>query len=262
MPHMYENLGIGQIFEDNDTATGIIGYVAKKGKVFPGYGDTTYIYKDTGSSELWLTITKKEDGQKVLDCVHTHGGNRLIWELVHNGIEINSKDSSDAEHIAMFEKADGTGGMIPIDVINADVLPSFMDGDRIKLQVIAYPLEINYYKDEDEFAEAQPEDEHGKKWLVNTGALLPLHFLSNHIVKEDGTEDSEQYDTDMLVTFSAKVTRLYGGTFAIEGNGISSYICCFADTDFGELEFDHSVEQVPEEQRKNIQEGAISAEYA
>ena len=48
------------------------------------------------------------------------------------------------------------------------------------MQVVALPLEINYYANEDEYAEAQPSDENGKKWLMATGSMAAISFLYNH----------------------------------------------------------------------------------
>lgn len=80
-------------------------------------------------------------------------------------------------------------------------------------------------------------------------------FLENHTIDKD--EKDADFSTDNYVHFAAKVTKLYYGTFRLGENEEDTYIRCFADTFFGELEFDHTLQQVPPELQKNIRVGSI-----
>lgn len=130
-----------------------------------------------------------------------------------------------------------------------------MKDDKVTMQVVALPLEINYYANEDEYAKAQPSDENGKKWLMATGSMAAISFLYNH---DPGRyEQGKDYETDRYVQFTAIVKKLYHGIFEMNGEKHNAFIRCFVDTEYGELEFDHTLEQVPEELRDNIRVGAV-----
>ena len=156
----------------------------------------------------------------------------------------------------MFNRDDEEqGGLVPIELITADVLSSLMKDDKVAVQVLALPLDIKYYATEEEYAEAQPDGKDGHKWLIGNGSLVALSFLYNHSLER--YEQGKDYETDRYVQFTATVKKIYNGIFEIDGNQHNAYIRCYADTEYGELEFDHTLEQVPEEMRENIKVGSI-----
>ena len=257
MANMPENLGLEFLFENEESVMGIAAYTAKEGKPVRGYGDTLYFCKYTGTCEFWVSSVFDEEARKYsIEKIHSHGGNENVLEMRHIGINLTPEDSASTEHIGMLEKADGSAGMLPIEIINADVLPSYMRDDVITLQTICYPLDINYYKDKEDYVSDQPADKNGQKWSINIGSMLPFEFLMNH--NPDTYEVGKEYPSDSYVHFAAEVTEVYYGTFkAGEEEEMKSYIRCFADTVYGKMEFDHTLEQVPEEQRGNIKAGSI-----
>ena len=256
MALMLDNIGLEFLNDDNDAFTGLVGMVAQEGKPFPGYSGGANLFKKTGSCEFWLHIQKSTDAERYeVTGVHSHGGNKCIWELCHTGIGLSSSEGTVMEHIAMFRRADGTGGIIPIDIINADVLPSLMENDKITVQVVGYPLDINYYKDDEEYETAHTTTFNNQKWTLAKGAFMPLAFLTNH--NPDTYEEGNEYPSDAYVSFTAEVQALYHGTFKIGEKEDNAYIRCFVETPFGQFELAHTIDQVPEEQRSNIRIGAI-----
>jgi hypothetical protein len=124
------------------------------------------------------------------------------------------------------------------------------------MQMCAFPLDINYYADEDDYAEHQPESENGKHWLLADGALMPVSFLRNHQISDE--KDDVDYSTDDHVLFKGTVKRLEPGIFEMEENKQArAYTRCVIDTPYGELHFAHTIDQVEEEQRDNIKVGAV-----
>lgn len=255
MANMLENFGLDFLTEDDDTLRGLVGYITQEGKALTGYYGTPYLYKPMGNVEFWVKTEKNSSGNLQVSGFDSHCGNPCMWELIHSGIDITPKDAPKLERIAMFNRADTHGGLLPIEVITADVLPSLMKGDKVAMQVTALPLDISYYADEEAYADAQPSDENGKKWLMATGSMAPISFLYNHA--PDRYEQGKDYKTDCYVQFTAVVKKLYHGTFEVNGEEDNTFIRCFADTQYGELEFDHTPEQVPEELRDNIRVGAV-----
>lgn len=255
MANMLENFGLDFLSEDENTLMGFVGYVTREGKALTGYYGTPYLFKTMGNVELWVKTEKNPEGNLHVAGFDSHCANPCVWELIHSGIDITPKDASKLEHIAMFNSAETHGGLLPIEVITADVLPSLMKDDKVAMQVVALPVDINYYANEDEYAEAQLSDENGKKWLMETGSMVALSFLYNHAL--DRYEQGKDYESDRYVQFTAVVKELYHGTFEMNGEKHNTFIRCFADTQYGELEFAHTLDQVPEGLRDNICVGAV-----
>lgn len=255
MANLLESYGLGFLDEDDDTLMGVVGYVVSKGKAFSSYSGTPYLYMPMGRVEFWVGTEKDEPGKFHVSGFHTHCAGNHFWEMICSGIDLSPKSLPGNERILMLNPSTEGGGMLPVDLFNADVLPSFLKGDRLKLQIVAPCLNVQYYATEDEYADAQPEDKHGKKWLLPDGALLALSFLGNHIA--GNYEEGKEYEDDAYVTFKATVKALWHGTFEMEGQSMNTFIRCVAETQFGELEFHHTLEQVPEEMRRDIRIGSI-----
>ena len=256
MANMLENYGLDFLAEDEDYLMGFVAYNAKEGKAVPTYYEGPYFYNSMGNVEFWVKTEKNINGNLQVVGFDSHGGNRCIWNMIHTGIDITPNDVSKKERIIMFNRNDEEqGGLIPIELITADVLPSMMEGDVIAMQVLALPLDIKYYASEDDYVEAQPDGKDGHKWLIGNGGLVPLSFLHNHSLER--YEQGKEYETDRYVQFTATVKKIYHGVFEMDGKKHNTYIRCYADTEYGELEFDHTLEQVPEEMRDNIKIGAV-----
>lgn len=255
MSNMLENYGLGILNEDEDSLMGFVGYVTKEGKAITGYYGTPYFFKSMGNVEFWVKTEKNHDEKLQVTGFDSHCANKCVWKMIHSGIDITPKNASKLERVIIFNRNDTHDGLLPVEVITADVLPSFMKGDKVTMQVVALPLHINYYANEDEYAEAQPEGKDGKKYLMANGSMAALSFLYNHSL--DRYEQGKDYETDRYVHFTATVKKICYGTFETEGKEHNTFIRCFADTEYGELEFDHTYGMVPEEQRDNIKVGAV-----
>lgn len=255
MANMLENFGLDFFREDEDTLLGFVGYITREGKALEGYGGIPYLYTPMGDVEFWVKTEKNPDGNLHVTGFDSHCANMCVWNLTHSGIDITPKATSGLERIAMFTSADARGGMLPVEIITADVLPSWMKGDKIEVQMVGLPLDINYYSDEDEYADHQPSDENGKKWLMATGSMAALSFLYNHA--PDRYEQGKDYESDRYVQFTAKVKGVYHGAFDMNGEKHNTFIRCRVETDYGELELEHTLDQVPEEFQDNIRAGAI-----
>ena len=241
MANLLDSYGLDFLEKDEDTLMDAVRYTVQEGKAIKGYYDTPYFYLPIGSAEFWASSEKSEDGKLSISGFHTHCGGKTIWEMICTDIDISPKDRPKTERILMMSRSTDNGGMLPVDIITADVLPSFLKDDRLTLQLVAPCLEVNYYATEEEYNKTVP--------------LMPLSFLANHLV--GNYEEGKEYDNDAYVTFKAKVTHLFVGTFEIGDQKENTFIRCFADTMYGELEFDHSYDQVPEELRDNIKVGSI-----
>ena len=49
-----------------------------------------------------------------------------------------------------------------------------MEDDTIRIQVVGFPVSIDYIAAEDHYVASQPEDRNGKNYLLADGIMLPL----------------------------------------------------------------------------------------
>ena len=255
MPNLLESYGLDFFGESEDVFMGLVKYVAANGKAIKGYYGTPYLYLPAGHIEFWESTERNENDTLGISAFHTHCCGKNIWEMVVSDIDLSQKEGQKTERVLMMGRSNDDGGMLPVDIITADVLPSFLKGDRIKLQVVAPCLEVGYYASEEQYSATLPADKRGKKWLIANGSLMPLSFLANHLVGL--YEEGKEYTNDHYVSFMATVKALYTGTFELNNQKEVTFIRCVAETQYGDLEFHHSYEQVPEELRDNIRVGAI-----
>lgn len=255
MPNYIGNLGLDFIFENEETMMGFMGYLTQNGKAIKGYYDCPTLFNPMGSIDFFVKTRKDEEGKLVVCDVDTHCCGRNIWEMRNTGIDVTPKDSLPTERVFIFKSNEDGSGMVPIHLINADVLPSFLNNDVVKMQMCAFPLDMNYYANEDDYAEHQPEGKDGKRWLLADGSLMPVNFLVNHAPNEDGEE--KDCATDDYVLFKGTVKSLYHGIFEMEDKKDNTFIRCIIETNYGELQFAHTIDQIDPEQRDNLQVGAI-----
>lgn len=254
MPNMLENLGLEFFNEDENTMMGLLGYLVENGKAITGYYGYPTFHNIMGDIDMYVRTEKDTSGKLGVCGLDTHCVGNCVWEMKNTGIDITCKDASPTERTFVFKRASDDGGMIPVHIINADVLPSFLEGDIVKMQMTAMPLDIRYYQDEDAYAAAQPANEKGERWMVANGALIPLNLLNNHSIKN---KDNSDYSSDDIVHFTATVKQLYNGRFALGDREDVTFLRCLVDTEFGEIIVVHSFDQIIEEDRDNLKVGSI-----
>lgn len=255
MPNLLENFGIEFLAENDDTMANFVGYLVQNAKVCNSYNGAPYLFTPTGAAEFWLRTQKGDDGGFEIVGIDSHCCSLNCWKMICSSIELSEDYDDPMSRLVVFNGADDGAGMLPIIVINYDVLPSLMEGDLVEMQVAALPFGIKYYANEEEYVAAQPSDENGKKWMIADGSLFPVSFMYNH--NPDCPEAEKDYSTDSHIAFTATVKGLKKGVFQIGDHADTPFIRCVVDTHFGELEFIHTLDQVPEEMRENIRVGSI-----
>lgn len=257
MPDLFESYGLESLVEDEESYGNLQKYVAMNGKPIKGYYGTPYFYLPAGDTEFWESTKRNEDNNLEISGFHVHCCSQDIWEMAFTGIDLTPKSWPKTERLLLMNIDSDEGGSIPVDIINADVLPSFLEGDRIDVQVVAPCLDVGYYATEEDYEADAPADRRGKKWMIATGSLLPVGFLSNHL--GDAPENDEENTKDRYISFVAKVKGLRRGAFQFNEQSklVPSFIRCIAETQYGEVQFHHTFDQVPEDMRDNIRVGAI-----
>lgn len=255
MANFMEHLGLDFLVETEDQVRGLWGYIAQEGKAITGYYGYPYLNQHFGDAQLILR-TIRNDEEKRIEVVgmDTHSSGNCVWEVYLSDMNITRKDADIMERRCVVKRKSDGGGMAVVNIVNADVLPSFDEGTELKLQMIAFPAFIEYFKDEDEYASAQPESRNGKKWLLSDGTMMPTGLMRNRDPESDEFESNEDLDDLMLIRGTVK--KLYHGVFELGGEKHNAYLRCIIGTEHGDLEIVHTIDEVKEEQRDNIRVGA------
>ncbi len=256
MPLYLENFGLGVFTETDESMSGLIAHSAQNGVPITGYYGLPYFNQHYGSVQIILR-TKQREGEEGLELsgVDSHAAGRAIWTVRLSGANVNPKDADKLSRRVIVTREDGSGGMAIVNIVNADVLPSFMEDDLITLQVLAFPEFIGYYADEDAYADSLPERKYGKKLLLSDGCIFPSGLLTNRDPDNPNYGENDHLDDLVLIRGMVKAARY--GRFNIGEEQYRPYIVTTIDTEFGPLEIIHTPEQVDESLRKNIREGAV-----
>lgn len=253
-----KNFGLGEFLEDEELIQALAGYAGEHGTIMKSYvPDLAYLNYHFGDMQFILNLKMREEKNWLVDRIDVHAAGRAIWECYASGANVQPKDIDPYAKRIMVHSSEDHAGMAILNVVNAHVLPSYAENEKLKLQVLAFPVEIDYYKDEDAYAQAQPEDEDGKKWLLADGAIMPTGFLHQHMIRKDGSVPPEDDDADLYHMVRGTVKYLLWDKLEIAGQkDDQAFISCIIDTDFGLLELLHPIDMVSTNQRKAFDVGS------
>jgi len=256
MPLYMENFGLEVFTEKDESFSGLIAHSAQNGVAITGYYGLPYFNQHYGSVQIILR-TKPRDGEEGLELsgVDTHAAGRAIWTVRLSGANVNPDDADKLSRRVIVTRSDSSGGMAVVNIVNADVLPSFMEDDLITMQVLAFPEFIGYYADEDAYADSLPDRKYDKKLLLSDGCVFPSGLLKNRDPNNPDYGKDDHLDDLVLIRGTVKSARY--GRFNVGEEEYRPYIVTTIDTEFGPLEIIHTPEQVDESLRENIREGAI-----
>ena len=253
-------LGLTKLIDDEKKIDRFIRSTVKDGKILEGYSGNVTINNWFGNLQIIHNALKQPDGNYTITDSYLHSTGNALWHFrVHPG-SIDPPDYTELEKRVLITRADGTGGMGVLDLLNADVLPGWDEGEAITAQVIAYPVEIHYYPDEDAFAADQKTPQNEKPLLLADGTVFPSVFLQNHS-PENIREDEQGIENDWsdgIVLIRGTVKGIRQGYFALpeREDKLHLFNRVVIDTQFGELEIVHTSDQVSEEELPLIKAGA------
>jgi hypothetical protein len=255
MANFIEHLGLDFLMETEEDAYGLWTYIAQNGNGIAGYYGSPYINAHFGDAQLILrTDVSREKKSINLIGMDTHSSGPCVWSVLLSGMNIARKDADKLERRCVIRRKSDGGGMAVVNIVNADVLPSFDEGEEIKLQMVAFPARIDYFKNEKEYEAHLTKDDNGRKWLLADGMLMPTGLLRNHDPDNPEFEKDEDLDDYMLIRGTVKI--FYDGTIAFGDEEQVAYIRTVIGTEYGDLEIVHTIDEVKEEQRGNLVAGA------
>lgn len=246
-------LGLDEIFDTEEMIVGLFRLILHEGRPIIGYYGDPYIHKKMGTAEFVLRLeqNKREDnGESYLEVIgcDTHNSNGCVWDtkLVFAGYVPEDNDKL-AMRVGVCNAKTESGFAI-VNLLNADVLPSYQANECIKMQMAGFAVDVDYYTDEQEYANEVDGI------LMENGTIIPTTFLQNRNPDSEQYNQLSEYEDINLV--AGVVKNLYHGTFENSDEKLDLYIRCEIDTNFGPLEIIHTLDCVKEEQIERFRVGS------
>ncbi len=254
MANYIANFGLAHLTETEESTVDFLNAIVQDGDAIAGYYWRPYLNRHFGNAQFIVrTDIIPETRQLVLTGLDTHSSGRCIWNTLVLK-EITEKDADVTERKCLLCRPDGHGVAV-VNIVNADVLPSFLTDDSITLQMIAFPIAMMYYKDEASYEKSQSQDVMGKKWLFDNGAVYPSGYMDYQ--NSRSPEPEKNYVDIDSTLIRGTVKDLFYGKLQFGEKEYNGFIRCIIDTNFGELELIHTYDQIPAEMQEHIKIGAI-----
>lgn len=253
MANFLENFGLGHLYEDDDTMNGLLLITARDGKCLKGYYDIPSLWYKFGDFEPVIRTSPKEDGEGYeITGFDTHCTGNTVWDVCISEGDVDYDDPM-RKRILVKSKEDGSG-VCAVDVMHPDILPSYMPGEEIKMQVVAFPIQIDYLATEEEYDKLCPKNKFGNSFGLAEGSIFPLGLFTNSAPDKKPEEIEDEVWSHVIIRGRVKFFRECYVQF---GESRWPIVRTVIDTHFGELELIHTYEQVKEEQRDNLKKDAI-----
>lgn len=254
MGFFIENMGLGFLAETDEDDDALISTVAAKGEAITGYYGNPYFDLHLGNCQLTLDteLNAERTGVYVKDF-HTHCDGNTVWEVRLNGMDFTRKGAEHTERTAGISTLSG-GGVAVVNILNADVLPSFMEEDTVKLQMAAFATDFHYYKDAEEYEISVPADDLDRRFLLEDGVIFPTGMMSNRVPENECADDTAWMDSIALIRGIVK--RIFWGAIEFGDESHNAFLRVIIGTQFGDLMVVHTPEQVNKDELPNVEVGA------
>lgn len=262
MPCMLDVFGMRELAEDEELFEGVLRLCVANGYPLDGYRGA-YTCFDCGNMSFMVRARrgKGEDAPYEVCGVDTQLTGNAIWHV--RVVACEEGDPEDYACRCLVEAAEeGKGGVAVVNIVCADILPSYAPGTLLDLQMCALPLDFRYYDSEDDYI-ADPtshlalpkpvrelEGRRGKDGahfaILGEGTVCPIGLFAE---PDKGKSRGVTY-----LRGTVKHVRM-GDT--IERR--DAFYIVTLDTQFGPLEVAHAADGLSEAERGRIHEGATLA---
>ncbi len=257
MANYIENFGLEELLLTEEDSVKFLGYIAREGKLITGYNGT-YINQNLGNAQFILrTALNEKENRYEVTGIDTHSVGKCIWECRVFGATNPSPPGFGPLQRRCLLSPQKTGeGMTIINIVNSEVLPSYLEDDLIKLQVVGFPVLINYFADEESYINHQSTVREGhRRMILPNGTIFPSGFMLNHDPRRDESDRDLALDDHVLIRGTVK--KCFSGKTILKDLELTKYVRCIVDTDYGELELVHQYKMVGKDQHEHMHEGAI-----
>lgn len=265
MPAELASIGLEDFLEDEDLVQGWVGHSIENGRVFEGYTGNFYTSTVYGDVEIYSCIVHNDETDvNEVERFDLQVSGPCVWKVHCSIIDLPSITAYDMTRLVMVNSTENEAFTV-MHLLNTDVLPSFLEDDEIVAQVVAYAVDVHYYKDKEAFEDTIPEIEgskheelNGHRLIPEMGTVFPTGFLSGHVIGEEGIENFEEDNSENdLVIITGIVKRAYVESVKINDEVVSKFIISQVETRFGDLEIIHSYSMISEEESDLIRKGSV-----
>ena len=230
-----DEIGLENLVSNEAYTQTLIRNIVENGHVFEGYrGD--YIYRSIGYLDLCVHILPNFDGEKEVVGLSSHVMGNNFWTMTVGERGVLEEESDLLSKCVFFTKSELSDNQIPIRLMHSDVIPSYAQGEKVVIQVVAFPLSIDIYENKDAYAESSCPKVMGRSVLVAEGHILSL-----------GIDDTS------LVTGNIKnLRKLYSSDF----EGKKEFYCAVVETIYGDLSICFKDDYIKDEDKTILREGA------
>lgn len=254
MGFFIENMGLDFLTETEENVDALIKTVAAEGEAITGYYGNPYFDLHLGNCQLVLDteLNAERKGVNVTDF-HTHCDGNIVWEVRLNGMDLTPKGAEHTERTVAVSTLSGEGVAV-VNILNADVLPSFMENDTVKLQMVAFATDFHYYKDAEEYELSVPADDLDRRFLLEDGVIFPTGMMTNRAPERENADNTAWMDSIALIR--GKVKHIFWGAVEFGDESHNTFLRVIIGTQFGDLMLVHTPEQVSEDELQNVAVGA------
>ena len=239
-----EQLGLGDVCEDEDFFMYLMQHTCENGEVFRGYYGYYVWYRWFDILEFNCHIEPYGDSNRLRGFT-SHISSNCFWNLAVADVQHKSPfDEEDDGEPYILEReydfvdpeSDEMDESIHISLVNADVIPDYHSGALVTMQVSAIASEVSYYPDEASFTDNPITKIMGK----------PVLFPMNRAVNFLGSS---------IVTGEILSVRHY--TFINRAKEEVPIYFVEVETQYGTLPVVHPASLVKEGQQEHVHPGAI-----
>ena len=244
MAFAFENFALQDLVAKPEDAMRLASLAAGTGQRIPAYGGEYYRYWMGDAQVVVRTWNNYETGEMEIGGMDTHAASDAVWECeIADDLSPDYYDRLSRRLLVSSEK----GGAAVVEVVNADVLPTFAAGTKVKLNMVGFPKWVQYFTSGEEYAAAQKN----KEEILGEGEVYAYGYAVSH-----DPDSGIQTDEENMMLIRGTVKDVKVGVSYMGMEPMTTFIRTTVETVFGDVELCHIAEQVVEEQKEKVKVGA------
>lgn len=248
MATAFEHFALTDLVAKPEDALRLASLAAVEGEKIRGYGGNYFQYRMGDARVIVRTAMNYDSGESELLGLDTHAASDCVWECTI------AQDVTPPDYDSMERRLIVTGpggGAAVVELVNADVLPSFRPGRALRLNMAAFPRWVDYLPDEAAYVAAQKGKQDGENLVLSQGGL----FSCGYVLKNDPSAPPTQLEEN-LVQIRGLVKDVKVGETFMGLEPMTTFIRATVETHFGDIEVCHTAEMVSEGQKDLVKVGS------
>ena len=131
MPIVLKAIDLEEVFDDDEFLLAWVGKSIEEGRSFGGYSGNIYSHKKYVNAEIYSCFVVNEEDKKLeLEKFDIQISGACVWKVRYSDIPLKNDISYNMTRLSAVKNSERNGFTI-MHLINADVLPSFLEDDEI-----------------------------------------------------------------------------------------------------------------------------------